>query len=314
MTTPAYHLRTNKAIERLLFIESLRHLVEPAKASNYTYYGFGGPFLDDFRLIHENFPLMSMVSLEREGEVFKRQEFHLPNGKIKLRKCEFSDFLSEFNPDEKPCIIWLDYTKLRYGSFEDFMQLLPMLPDGSIVKITLRAEHTDYQSKDKKQLFMDWFSKVIPAGVKSPPFGFENFCLLLQDMLQIASQRAFFDASDVSFQPISTFCYKDRAGIMTLTGQICSKERKVESIRRFKGWRYSNLYWKKKPLKIEVPYLSTKERLYLQSLMPCESAPVRTIKKALGYTIHEDAAVSSLQLKQYSEFYGQYPHFIRAFL
>ncbi len=56
MTPPAYHLRTNKAIDRFTFIEAIRRMASPKELSECTYYGFGGPYLEDFRLLHESFP------------------------------------------------------------------------------------------------------------------------------------------------------------------------------------------------------------------------------------------------------------------
>jgi hypothetical protein len=93
MTPPAYHLRTNKAIDRLMFIDALRRMVQPAAFSKYTYFGFGGPYLEDFRLLHESFPELKMISIEQLAQIYKRQAFHRPSSHIKLRCTDLSSFL-----------------------------------------------------------------------------------------------------------------------------------------------------------------------------------------------------------------------------
>jgi hypothetical protein len=65
-----YQLRPNKAVERLMFIELLGRLdPDLSIGQNYRYVGFGGPQMEDFRLLHERFPVMKMLSLEKEKDV-----------------------------------------------------------------------------------------------------------------------------------------------------------------------------------------------------------------------------------------------------
>ncbi|MGH7814651.1 MAG: O-methyltransferase [Candidatus Binataceae bacterium] len=62
MKAPAYHLRPNKAVDRLIFMEAIQHLEGVHPLDSYTYYGFGGPFLEDCRLIYERHPKIKIVS------------------------------------------------------------------------------------------------------------------------------------------------------------------------------------------------------------------------------------------------------------
>ena len=66
---PAYHLRPNKAVDRLVFLEILRVLeLLVSSLDEYTYIGFGGPYLEDFRLIAQMFPTLEMISIEEDEE------------------------------------------------------------------------------------------------------------------------------------------------------------------------------------------------------------------------------------------------------
>ena len=47
---PPYHLRPNKAIDRFLLVDLLRH-VPYEERKRYEYIGLGGPFLEDFKIM-----------------------------------------------------------------------------------------------------------------------------------------------------------------------------------------------------------------------------------------------------------------------
>ena len=44
--------------------------------AEYTYFGLGGPFLEDFRVLNDFFGDLKLVSIEVNEEVVKRQQFH----------------------------------------------------------------------------------------------------------------------------------------------------------------------------------------------------------------------------------------------
>ena len=43
MRHPAYHLRPNKAVDRLALINAIKHLPNRESLRKYTYYSLGGP-------------------------------------------------------------------------------------------------------------------------------------------------------------------------------------------------------------------------------------------------------------------------------
>ncbi len=317
MKHPPYHLRTNKAVDRFMFIEAIRCLGLPRELAQYTYYGFGGPYLEDFRLLHESFPELKMVSIERDAQTCKRQRFHLPCGPIRLRHVDSKSFLARYDSGDKKSIFWLDYTELEYAQFEDFMTLLEKVAADSIVKITLRAEHSDYVGRDKgdqekkEDEFRAKFGAILPSSNVAPPPDLERFAGLLQDMLQIASQKALPSGTGFVYQPIASFCYKDGDGIFTLTGIVCPRSRLKSLRNRFSNWDLANLDWAR-PKLIDVPFLSTKERLHLQKHLPCARDAGRKLLRVLGYRIDNDRVRAVAKMRQYADFYRYYPHFVRA--
>jgi putative O-methyltransferase len=317
---PPYHLRPNKAVDRLTLVDAIKLVGKNDELRRYTYYGMGGPYLEDFRLIYELYPEIKMVCIEEKEEIYKRQRFHLPcqSGRLRLERVTFSSFLTNYEAKDEKSIFWLDYTDLEFPNFDDFMDLLGKVAANSIIKITLRCNPRDYLDQDsKRQLkkqeeFKKKFETVLPGGHTTTPIKLGEFGLLLQEMLQIASQKALPSASQTTFLPVSSFYYNEGTGMFTLTGVVCLRNGAAGFRKVFKKWRFANLDWSP-PTEINVPNLSTKERLHLQRHLPRRKNAGKALRRSLGYLIDpEDETQTETQLQQYADFHRYFPYFIKA--
>jgi hypothetical protein len=316
---PAYHLRANKAVDRLTLIDAIKRIgVLDANIREYTYYGFGGPYLEDFRLMYEFYPEIKMISIEDNDEIYKRQKFHAPchSSQLRLKKVEFKAFLDQYDGGDEKTIFWLDYLDLKYARFAEFMELLPKVSNGSIIKVTLRCEPNDYIRKDEKDPdkdleFQNQFGEVLPHPDAKPAATFEGMANLVQNMIRIASQKSLSSAMPSKFLPISSFRYADGAGMFSLTGMVCAREDVGKVKRAFGDWHFRNLNWGT-PRVIDVPTLSTKERLHLQRKLPCERYAGRVLRRALGYLIEDDVKRTEIKLRQYADFHRYSPYFMKA--
>ena len=313
MRHPPYHLRVNKAIDRLLLVEILDILKRHCDISNYTYYGFGGPFLEDCRLIHNRCPEVRIVSIETNQQTFKRQEFHQFSKNLELRREDFASFLANFSSNGGE-IFWLDYTNLILKHFEEFMNVLGQVSENSVVKITIRAEpplnaSSSTEDRDKEwDDFQQTYRQLLPLSAKKTDVETPlSFTKLLQKMIRIVSQQALPASGESVFQLLDSSHYSDQTHMLSITGIVCNKS-KVSKIRRwFKNW---NLDWAQ-PRKIDVPTLSTKERLHLEKYLPTKAQTGRSLSRALGYRIDNTESQHLEKLKQYEEFYQYYPYFAR---
>lgn len=283
----------------------------------YTYYSLGGPFLEDFQLLYEFFPEIAMVSIEEDPETMKRQLFHLPCGSLTLNNTDMASYIYKYEPNDRKAIFWLDYTGLEYSHFDDFMTLLGKAAEGSVIKITLQADPRVYWRVDavarakKGDEFRRKFKKLMPSLSADPPREIENFAYLVQHMLQIAAERALpTGATPLTFQPFSSFYYSDGTPMFTLTGIIWPLSRVEEIEKAFSNWEFTNLVWAV-PRLIDVPILTTKERLHLQQYLPCCAPRGATLLGKMTYLIDEDAPRSEAALEQYAAFHRYSPYFLR---
>jgi hypothetical protein len=318
MKSPAYHLRPNKAAERFALIEAIRRLTKlGSNLEEYTYYGLGGPYLEDCRLLYEFYPEIPMVSIEEKEEVVKRQIFHLPCDNLHLEHNDMKSFINQYESNDKKGIFWLDYTRLEYSCFDEFKVLLGKIAEKSIIKVTLRAESDDFWDEYKKprsekiEKFQSEFMLILPDPSTIPPRDSGELAYLMQEMLQIAAQQTLpAEAAALVFQPVSSFYYSDGTGMFTLTGIVCKRSQKWRVNRAFQGWEFANLTWKK-PTLIDIPILSTKERLHLQHCLPCYGARGKKLHAELGYLIDDDSQMTDNALEQYAAFHRYFPYFVR---
>lgn len=317
-----YHLRPNKAVERLLFVDLLDRLDEALHfEDSYEYVGFGGPQMEDFRVLHDRFQNMQMFSLERELEVRKRQKFNCPHTNVSLIPKSSGDYISKLQPKNK-MIIWLDYAEQdeRIEQIDEFQSLLRNLLSMSIVKITLNANPDNLGSQPKpgllaerREKFMEQFGSFLSSELAEEGLSDEHFQETLLQIIAASSRQALASRTGWLFQPLSAFQYRDsRQQMFTATGIIGTKDEVEQAIEkaRIKRWHFKNLDWSR-PMPISVPELTVKERIHINQILPKSHSNLKAIHKALGFQLDRSKKVSESMLRMYVSFYRHYPHFGR---
>lgn len=161
-----YQLRPNKAVDRELFLSLLSRLAALLRLEDYTYIGLGGPFLEDFRLIHSRLGIGKMISVEAEEAVHKRQLFNRPVPGVECRHSTLEDFI-DATDFEVPVILWFDYTdpKALTKQIARFAETVTSIPEYSIMRITMNADPGSLGQPDKGE------TQPAPHGVKDESDG-----------------------------------------------------------------------------------------------------------------------------------------------
>lgn len=327
MKHPPYHLRANKAVDRFLLIDILRKIWGGSDLPKATYYGFGGPFLEDHRLLDQYFPSIGLVCIESNSHTHRRQRFHRCNKRVRLLQTDFSSFISSIYEPGDIDVFWLDYTDNKYLRIAEFAGLLTRVNPGSIVKITLRAESSDFPSEKSGcwlsekavslletsfiEEFTKEYDKALPARKIIPAdFRDANFPALIQDILHVASQQALPASAGTQFQILHSCVYSDQTQMYSLTGVVANTSDIPNIIKRLSGWRFANTNWLP-PIHIDVPVLSVKERLRLEALVPNKLSSGKALARSLGYNIDNGGGHSEEKLRQYADFCRYYPMFAK---
>jgi hypothetical protein len=323
-----YHLRTNKAVDRQIFLEMLGRLDRTLHfEQDYEYLGLGGPFMDDFRLLHEAFPTMPMTSVEREPEVLKRQRFNRPHSAIKFVYAELQDFIADYKPQKK-VIAWLDYTSARelLNQTREIQDLLSKVPSGSVsvLKFTVNAyqnvapaippEGNPPPSLQQRRLasLQQRFAHLPLDPLAEADMEGPLYAKTILRVLHLSILEKIGGLPGTTFEPLYVASYADGQKMLTLAGAFGETDAVNRALKscRIQQWQFFSKSWSD-IREIGVPELSSRERLFIRQMLPGLRANARQIRQKLRFNLAETSEESEKLLKQYIAFYRHLPFFER---
>ena len=305
-----YHTRPNKSVDRELFISLLNRLNGTLDIENYQYIGMGGPFMEDFRLIHSKVGIRSMVCIETDPETHKRQVFNRPFPDVKCINAKIEEYLSQKSFDN-PTIIWLDYTtpKERHHQISLFASQIAELPLNSVLRITLNAnpqslgepkpqKDEDVPTAEEKQSWRleklrEQLGSYFPYQATPEDITKKKFGRLLLKSLELAvSEELKYSMDRKVFWAFSTH-YADGQPMVTATAILLDpSDTKIPEI--IKKWEFhTDLH---DPHILDMPVLSAYERLTLE------------YDRKLDYSI-PPSGIGNNPIEIFKKFYRVYPHF-----
>lgn len=323
--TVAYHLRPNKAVDRLLFLDLLQRVNQLKPIHNYRYISFGGPTLEDFKMIHSSFGIKEMISLEAEKWLVPRQKFNLPVRCIECRHQNSSDFIEEYVPNGNT-VIWLDYAtpKEVRGQIQELQMLLSKIDSYDIVKITLNAnpyalyrtdpgkpEFKEIQQEKRLEELKVRIGDFVPNHITPEYMDWKKYPTTLCLALETAIKEAMASRVNVDFVPLTAFSYADSEHqMLTLTGILLPTGKKKNFLHNtsLNKWEFRMRTWDS-PQRINVPALSAKEKLEIDKWLPSKAK--KGIHKKLKFQFHKQAHKSIDLLENYMKYYRHYPSFHR---
>ncbi|MDH4185911.1 MAG: hypothetical protein OEV08_02835 [Nitrospira sp.] len=306
-----YRLRPNKAVDRELFLSLLMRLAPKLALDTYHYVGLGGPFLEDFRMIHGRLGISKMTCIEAEEQVHKRQLFNRPISSIECVHKNLEDYLDETNFDTQ-AIIWFDYTEPKgiTTQIERFARTIGTVPIGSILRVTLNANPSALgkpQGNLSEAELMEWRLKefqrrlgsLFPSELAADGMTQKYFGKSLLHALFLAVEKEVLSYRDRRIVWALATHYADGQAMVTAALVICEKD--DESVEELvKGWEFYTTV--NAPHRLDLPALSTFERLTMESDI--------NAKAKMGFELPE-SDMGENPFEVFKKFYRIYPHFSR---
>lgn len=324
--TLPYHLRQNKAIDRILFIDILHRINNYTNISEYLYIGFGGPFLEDFKIMHRELKIKNMISIEIDDDVYKRQLFNKPLSCIKITQQNSRDFIDEFDFSKEKHIIWLDYTQPEYGDqLIEIQNLIERLNEGDVFKFTLNANSANLgnpSDNNRNQLLkyrLDKFRDMIgsdfyPLDLNENNMGSKSFPKCILKSCENAIKKGS-SAKNLTPYMLLYCSYKDGQEMVSVTG-ILLNEKNIDIFKnktRLSYWRfYANGFLSENGnlTKINLPVLSVKERLFIEAGLPSANEE-EIINDILGFKLVANEADNNELIKNFIDYYKNFPWFAK---
>jgi len=306
-----YRLRPNKAVDRELFLSLLMRLAPKLALEKYHYVGLGGPFLEDFRLIHGRVGIAKMTCIETEEQVHKRQLFNRPIASIECVHKSLEDYLDETNLDS-PAIIWFDYTEPKgiTSQIERFARTIGTVPIGSVLRITLNANPSSLGRPDgnlseaelmewRLQAFQRRLGALFPNGLIADGMKQENFGKSLLHALKLAVEKEVLSFRDRRIVWALATHYADGQAMVTAALVVCQNDDKtIEEV--VKAWEFHATT--DAPHRVDLPALSTLERLTMESSDDAQAK--------MGFEL-PTSNMGENPFDVFKKFYRIYPHFSR---
>src|SRR2546421_1508123 len=327
MTAVAYHLRQNKHVERQLFVDLLDHIDRWRPLRSYLYVGFGGVYFEDFKLLHSQFAMHKMLSIENQEWIFPRQKHNIPYGCIDHEHCDSVEFIRTVDKyrdkyKTQNLLCWLDYeSSIQLAAqLNDVKALLPGLVANDILKVTVPATPSALATTPKagenllekrleilRQRLLG--TQFLADGLIADQMTEDNYPDVLSGAFQRVVAEAIKESPSLIFQPIGSYVYKDTSQMMTLTGIVLEAGQLNNFIERteLQTFDLAGLDWKLQ--RIEVPDLSLREKLLLDRTIFNKTAS--EIEAAMEFRLDEDAEDSIRMIESYMKFYRYYPNFHR---
>lgn len=323
--TIPYQLRPNKALDRELFLSLLVWIASNLSLNKHHYIGLGGPFLDDFRLVHARVGIAKMTCIECEDMIHRRQVFNRPFSSIECVHNTLEEYLDATDFDI-PVVIWFDFTvpKDAKSQIERFARTIGVVQKGSILRITLNAnpnslgkpdpfeisvEVEGEVTEDRKQKptvhewrlerFKERVGSLFPSGINAADMTQKRFGLSLLKTLQIAVEKELLSYKDRRVAWAFSTHYADGQAMVTATLVVSSSEdHEIDNLLR--DWEFNTSIMN--PHKLNLPALSTFERLTMESKI--------TEQTLLSYDLPR-TDLGDDPIDAFKKFYRIYPHFSR---
>jgi hypothetical protein len=316
-----YRLRPNKAVDRELFLALLTRLAPKMGLQKYHYVGLGGPFLEDFRLLHSRIGIGGrragrtvgrLTCVESEPDVHKRQLFNRPVASIKCVHSTLEDFLDR-TTFSTPAIIWFDYTEPigRLAQMRRFASTINKVPLGSILRITVNAQPEPRPADQavtvdlqewRRSRFSEQFGTYVPSGIDASEMTLKRFGPMLLKVLAlaVAGEEKYFRDRRIVWA-LATH-YADGQAMVTAALVVCPRE-DTATEKLVRGWEF--FATPDNPHRLDLPALSSLERLTLES--------TNDARRKLGFDLAKvvESRLGGDPFDVFKKFYRLYPHFSR---
>lgn len=269
-----YDLRPAKQVERWMLIDALQELSRNGfPIGEYKYTGMGAIYFVDFVMLHKLLGLHRLHSVEKDRSVESRIRFNRPFACIELSFKTIGEVIPTLDSDLRH-LLWLDYDyQITENMIADVVSAGAELSPGSLVLITVDTEPPGSvrDSDSLEQYFDRHASKDVPFGLQTADFTQGRLAEISVRTLVNALERGLRGRAETEFIPLFNFRYRDGHRMASVGGVLgTERHRRAVDSCNWENRPYIRRDINEEPFIISVPKMTRKERLHLDSMMPCQ--------------------------------------------
>lgn len=305
-----YQLRPAKSIERKMICALIRESIRALNLSDVRYIGLGAKYFVDFILVHNEFDIEEMVSIEAQIDKKERYDFNKPLKCIQMMYGKTKEMLPQLGDlGTKNNLIWLDYDgEFAEGTMDDIETIMRCAKKGSIIFFSWNSSCRGKDQSEKQETFMNNMGRFFDEKVAKSQYTNKRIPQMIRDMFYkqvedtLVSRNKYIDEK-LEFYQIMFLEYQDGARMMTVGGVLVDKDlkMKLENSQIFSKYVFSRRK-EDDAFVIEVPKLTNKEIQLILKNIPLSRDEYETIKDEFHGIDYEE-------IQQFQTIYKYYPYY-----
>ncbi len=192
---------------------------------SYTYIGMGGIRFFDFVLVHRFLGISRMISLEQDGNTFRRSQFNSPYTFIRVVPGNFSDFIVTHGSSGEE-VFWLDYDwGLSQEVVSDIADVGARVQPGTFLFITVSGELPARWRRlglsERLGSLSEDFGYLV-SGFTEKDVAEESYPSTAFTVLMRSLTSSFLARAEGKFFPFFRVAYRDTTRMITVGGIFAS--------------------------------------------------------------------------------------------
>lgn len=308
-----YQVRPAKSIERKMLCDLIREIQMIRSDGEMRYIGLGAKYFTDFLLLHNEFGITDMISIEAEKERQIRYDFNKPLKCIQMWYGTTNEVLPQIEGfDEKMNLIWLDYD----SSFENTMlydieTICRNLNVGSMFFISCNYSFRGEKQSEKMESFKKSVGDFFDEEIDKSNYTSKKIPIVIKKTIdrqinKTLEMRNRLEQGHLEYLQLLFLTYKDGAPMMTIGGILLDRalEEKIRNSSLFD--RHLFMSCDEHIFSIDIPKLTNKEiQLILKNLPVTEKEFVENEQEFYGIEYEE--------ICKFEKIYRYYPYYSEGF-
>ena len=308
-----YQVRPAKSIERKMLCDLIREIQLIRADGAMRYIGLGAKYFTDFLLLHNEFGITDMISIEAEKERQIRYEFNKPLKCIQMWYGTTNEVLPQIDGfDKKMNLIWLDYD----NSFEDTMlfdveTICRNLNVGSMFFVSCNYSFRGEKPSEKMESFKNNVRDFFDEKIEKNNYTSKKMPVVIKKLIdnqinKTIDMRNRLDQGHIEYLQLLFLTYKDGAPMMTIGGILVDEvlKEKISNSNLFD--KYLFMSCDEHIFAIDIPKLTNKEiQLILKNLPVTEEDFLEHEQKFYGIEYEE--------ICKFQKIYRYYPYYSEGF-
>jgi hypothetical protein len=260
-----YRIRPAKQAERNMIRELVGRLERMRPVTDFRYVGMGSIYFVDFAMIHRNFGIRDMTSIEQRQDILERCRFNKPYDCISILEKSVASALPYLR-SASPTVMWLDYTGATdAGRLQEVAVAAADLAPPSLLFVT--TDVTVPSEGERLAWFRKHFGNRDASRITAPAvINRKRYPLLMWDYLDAAFRDGVANRpGHAQYEQLLHVRYADGADMLTVGGLIYDDP---EALSRCDFGSLPYVKAGREPYHLRVPRLTYRERAALDQLLP----------------------------------------------